>query len=143
MKITDIIQEADHPFNYAYAPQKNQHLFSLLYQWAEQWYGHTATPPSIMIVNHEHMQRAASRVPHKMDGYSVFGWFSQAYPDKVFVSDKVNITNKLNAAWMVHEFVHYLQNKFPPERTDMASLEQQADQAQDDFLKQKDPKQPA
>lgn len=111
MKIYEV--EKKHPFNYAYNVQ-NPHDLSALssaYKWAAKAFGSSAPMPDVLVANHEHMQRAAAQAHHNtvLSG-QVFGWYSQKHK-AVYISDKLNPgKNKLAAAVMVHEFIHYMQD---------------------------------
>lgn len=162
MKISEIFErdeedvlpynhQAGHPFRHAHNayPLTDPHSVSQaqsIYKWTTNQYGASAPMPEIWIVNHQHMQDAVLRASHvtEINGH-VFGWYSQRFPTKVFLSDQVKfVSNKMWGAILVHEFVHYLQdvtdkhdtNKpFQPEY--VQTLEDEADALMNVYLKSK------
>ncbi len=120
MKLYELFEDAtEHPFIYAY-PMENPNdirAARTAWIWTVQHYGQPvpSIEPSVWIVSHEHMQHAARRANHftQLNG-QVYGWYSQSYPDKIFLSDRVSPSkSKGQAAILVHEFTHYLQDNTP------------------------------
>lgn len=132
-----------HPFIYAYEPQdfRYSQTIDTIWKWTSNKFGAPANipQPTVLIVGHDHMQTAASRITHytKLNG-GVHGWYSQQYPRNVFLSDSVSLVLPKvlirSASILVHEFVHYLQdnttkydNIKPFNNSHVLMLEQEAD----------------
>ena len=124
-----------HPFNFAYPVQCNNDALALrqLYQWTTTEYGLCKPAPPVLVVHHDHMQRAASRSSTKLaDRNHVLGWYSQRY-GHIYVSDRVRPSRRKScAAVVVHEYVHYLQDGFVD--LDATDLESEADAIMIKFL---------
>lgn len=145
MNFKQFLIEQMHPFKYAYplSDPRDQKVISQIYQWTMSKFGATAPEPQIWIVGHEHMQHAAQRADHftSLAGI-VYGWYSQKYPDKIFINDSIKPSrNRKHAALLIHEMVHYLQDRsskyderkpFGPD--DVQFLEDEADQIMNDFI---------
>lgn len=141
MKLIELFEgTTDHPFIYAY-PMENANDIRAAHQawnWTVQHYGDYSNipEPSVWVVSHEHMQHAARRANHftQLSG-QVYGWYSQTYPDKIFLSDRVSpAKSKVAASILVHEFTHYLQDNTtkhdsikPFDATHINQLEAEAD----------------
>jgi hypothetical protein len=141
MKLTDLLEAStEYPFIYAY-PMENTHDIAATknaWNWTVRNYGESVgiREPSVWVVGHDHMQHAARRANHftQLNG-QVYGWYSQAYPNKVFISDRISpAKSKQMAAILVHEFTHYLQdntakhdNIKPFGQSHVAQLEAEAD----------------
>lgn len=102
-----------HPFNFAYSVQSDSDraVIQQLFDWTVTEYGIHAPAPSIMVVNHEHMQRAASRSSTGVEERKhVLGWYARGNR-AVYLSDKVRPSKRISCAGIVvHEIVHYLQD---------------------------------
>ena len=87
-------------FNYVYPlqhPLKN----SIIHLTCSKFNIHEY--PEVLVVNHDHMQRAA-----RQSG-TVYGWFSYKYPKEVFISDRIKLHNNRQKEVLAHEIVHYCQ----------------------------------
>lgn len=126
-----------HPFNFAYPIQcsKDVNVINELYRWTASEYGVLAPEPTVLVVNHEHMQRAASRSSSRLrDDHHVLGWYSQRYK-QMYVSDRVRPSKRKQcAAVVVHECVHYLQD-MTTTNNDVKVLENEADTIMMKFLR--------
>lgn len=124
-----------HPFNFAYPVQCHNDALAMrqLYQWTTTEYGVYKPVPPVLVVNHDHMQRAASRSSTKVtDRNHVLGWYSQRH-GHIYVSDRVRPGRRRTcAAVVVHEYVHYLQDGVV--ELDVHGLEQEADSIMMKFL---------
>ena len=123
------IEQKKHPFNYAYEVQNPSDAQALksAYAWSANAYGSNLPMPDILVANHEHMQRAASQAHHNtiLKG-QVFGWYSQTYKT-VYMSDRLHPgKDKVAAAVLVHEFIHYMQDN-DNKPNDVDALEAEAD----------------
>ena len=103
----------NHPFNFAYNMQNHNDVNVVLqsYEWATEAYGTNHPMPEVLVVNHEHMQRAAQQANHHttLTG-QVYGWYSQLHR-KVFISDRIKPSRtRKEAAILVHEFIHWFQH---------------------------------
>ena len=121
----------EHPFLHAYPIEKGNSLdakaVGSIDDFIRQSMGQTDSPrPKVWVVGHEHMQRAAKAVPHYQEDKSVIGWFSQSYPDKVFISDQMKVRKPEHAAVLAHELAHYYQHQAGDTRP-MHDLEADAD----------------
>ena len=135
MLLIDIF-ENDHPFNYAYPVQNANDIRSLTaaFVWAAKQYGTSLPMPNVLVVNHEHMQRAAQQANHHtiLSG-EVYGWYSQEFGN-IFLSDQIRPSrSKKEAAVVVHEFIHYFQDH-DNKPNDVAALEQEADEYMARFM---------
>jgi hypothetical protein len=140
-----LIELAEYPFRYAYRVenQRDKAAIEQLFRWAVQEYGHPAPMPEFWVTSHEHMQDAAKRADHytTLQG-QVYGWYSQKYPNKIFICDRIHPgSNKRDAAVVVHEIGHYLQDTtekhqtlkpFGPEHVE--TLELDADELMNRYL---------
>ena len=138
MKLAHIF-EAQYPFgNVAplYRPG-DKAIATELFQWTTRAFGASAPAPEVLVVDHEKMQHAAQRAAHHtMAAGQVWGWYSMEFPDKVFLSSRLNLTTSSFARdTLVHEYTHYLQDntekhadKRPYTHDDVDFLEQEADQ---------------
>lgn len=135
MLLIDIF-ENDHPFNFAYPVQNANDVraLSTAFNWAAEQYGASLPMPDVLVVNHEHMQRAAQQANHHtvLSG-QVYGWYSQQF-GKVFLSDRIRPSrSKKETAVVVHEFIHYFQDH-DNKPNDVNALEQEADDYMMRFL---------
>jgi Zn-dependent peptidase ImmA (M78 family) len=85
-----------------------------VFDWVRTQFQFQAECPEIWMVDHEHMQDAATRGNHcsEIRG-QVFGWYSHNFPNKVFLSDQANPSHKLGQTILAHELTHYLQYVTP------------------------------
>ncbi len=104
--------------------------------WAEHAYGARVPMPEFWIVGHGHMQDTAKHVEcfNEING-QVFGWFKKDFPDRVFISDKVKMTNKNARAIIVHELIHYIQYHAESKLESIDELEAEADLYMDQYIK--------
>ena len=138
---TEFLTEADHPFRHAYKFDNavEQKAAEGLFVWACKHLKLKAAMPEFWLVGHSHMQDAANKVTHfnAING-QVFGWFTDAYPEKVFISDRIKLANNKQArAVVVHELAHYLQFHchLATGATTMQDLENQADAVMMEYMK--------
>lgn len=138
MKLAQIF-EKQYPFGSALPLRRPEDrvIANELFRWTTTAFGATAPVPEVLVVDHEKMQWAAQRAKHHtMSGGQVWGWYSMEFPDKVFISSRLNIsTSDFAKGTLVHEYTHYLQDntdkhadKRPYTEDDVDFLEQEADQ---------------
>lgn len=120
----------NHPFNFAYAPQHPADIAAIedAYVWTAESYDIKQPMPSVLVVNHDHMQRAVQQANHQVHIFGqVYGWYSQTYRT-VFISDRIKPRRSVReAAVVVHEFVHYFQDITQSEM-DVHEMEREADE---------------
>ena len=136
MQLSDIFEDS-RTFNYTYPVQNPNDIKALqrAYQWAAEAYGSSLPMPPVLVVNHEHMQRAAQRANHHtVLAGQVFGWYSQQH-DEIYLSDRIRPSRtNIDAAVVVHEFIHYFQFH-DGKPNDVDALEAEADEYMDRFIK--------
>lgn len=121
----------EHPFLHAYPIEKGNSLDAKMVSSVDDFVRNSmgktdSERPKVWVVGHEHMQRAARAVPHYQENKAVIGWFSQSYPDKVFISDQMKVRKPEHAAILAHEIAHYYQHQVGDDRS-MDDLEKDAD----------------
>ena len=128
----------NHPFNYAYGMQNRHDIDVVLhaYDWVAGEYGVCHPMPDVLVVNHDHMQRAAITANHHTAIVGqVVGWYSQPF-GKVFVSDRIRPSkSKLAVAFLVHEFVHWFQH-ICDNTSSIVAMEHEADMYMTMYLNQ-------
>lgn len=136
----EYLLEEEHPFRYAYKINNSveQKQAEHVFEWVCKKLKLTSTPPEFWVVGHDHMQDAAKKVSHfnSINGH-IFGWFSDRYPDKIFLSDRIKLaSNKQAQAVLAHEVTHYLQyhEMTHSGETTMQDLEDQADNIMGEYL---------
>jgi hypothetical protein len=145
MRILELL-ESEYPFGVAVPLQRpdDKKMAADLFNWTTSAFGASATAPEVLIVDHEKMQWAARRSQHHtiIKG-QVYGWYSMAFPDKVFLSSQLPLSrSNVAQGTLVHEYTHYLQDNtdkhvdrqpFTPE--DINFLEQEADSLMNRYTK--------
>lgn len=144
MKFAELF-EAEYPFGVALPLQRpaDRAKAAELFNWTASAFGASAPAPEVLVVDHEKMQWAAQRANHHtMINGQVYGWYSQEFPDKVFLSSRMGLSGRAAQATLVHEFTHYLQDntdkhedRKPYKPEDVDFLEQEADSLMARFIK--------
>jgi hypothetical protein len=129
--------ENEHPFRYAY-PLKDNRLEAQVQQIYRRtcelfdYEGNCPSMPEVWLVSDEHLRDYASRGKVTDPRTIAYGLYNYAYPNKVFLSNKLNTNNRKHTAVVAHEFVHYLQynsGKYDTITPDMIEqLENEADE---------------
>lgn len=135
------LEESNHPFRFAYPADNNAERLAAeqVYHWVEQKFGFSHDLPELWVVGHMHMQDAARSVEHfnSINGV-VYGWFSDKFPDKVFISDRIKLArNQSSRAVLAHEFTHYLQyhsGRYLNSGASIQDLEAEADKMLSDYM---------
>lgn len=143
MKYADLF-EAEYPFGVALPLQRpaDRAKAAELFHWTASAFGASAPAPEVLVVDHEKMQWAARRANHHtMINGQVYGWYSQEFPDKVFLSSRMSLRGQAAQATLVHEYTHYLQDntdkhddRKPYKPEDVEFLEQEADALMNRFI---------
>ena len=115
MKLHTLITESSNsPFGVALPLRRPEDIKAAkdVISWVMSRFGESAPFPTILVADHDKMQWAAQRANHftKIGG-QICGWYSQEYPNTVFISSRLSLgRSKPSRAILAHEVVHYLQD---------------------------------